>query len=332
MTRRVPEPTKRSGEFAVIANLFAPLARTRGALGLTDDAAYLRPRKDEDLIITTDAMIEAVHFLPGDPANLIAKKILRVNLSDLAAKGAKPFGYLLTLAIPFWVNDDWLKTFARGLGEDQARYAITLLGGDTMATPGPLTVSITAIGRVPQGMMIRRSGAKRGDVVFVTGTIGDGGGGLAVAEGKGKELGTPDRDALLLRYLLPEPRAALGPRLRGIARAALDVSDGLLADLGHIAKTSGVRIEIDAAKVPVSESLTAFWGTGLDTIVRAASAGDDYELAFTVPAAKRAAALAAARAVDVPLTEIGRVVEGSGVALVGPKGPIAVARGGYTHF
>ncbi|HEY2071853.1 MAG TPA: thiamine-phosphate kinase [Rhizomicrobium sp.] len=293
----------------MIARLFAPLATSRGAFGLTDDAAVVSPPRGHELVVTADALVAGVHFFADDPPELIARKALRVNLSDLAAKGAKPLFYLMTLALPHNVRYDWLKAFARGLAKDQREFGLSLLGGDTTATPGPLTISITAFGSVPKGRMLRRKGARPGDLVYVSGTIGDAGEGLALLRRKRT---APKK--FIDRYRLPMPRLALGLALRGMASAALDVSDGLLADLGHIAEVSNVRIAVEAGRIPVSR--------GVDP-VRAAVAGDDYEIAFT---AHKPVALAG-------VTRIGRVERGRGVVLLDAAGEeIAVKRKGFAHF
>ena len=333
MTSSNSEPRSLS-EFALIAKLFAPLAaKSEGAFGLKDDAATLRLPPGEELVLTVDALVEGVHFLHDDPAGLIAKKALRVNLSDLAAKGAHASHYLLALSLPNWIDDAWLTNFAAGLAEDQTRYGVTLLGGDTTSTPGPLTLSITALGSIPAGRMLRRAGAKAGDLVFVSGTIGDAGAGLDILQGKASNLSSDRRERLVQRYRLPEPRLALGRALVGVASAALDVSDGLIADLGHIAEASGVHIVIDAPLVPLSAELTSLWGEGTHGLLRAATAGDDYELAFTAPPAARDSVAEAARACGVAVKEIGRVESGAGTALVDEAGrEIAVDRPGFTHF
>ncbi|HMI95875.1 MAG TPA: thiamine-phosphate kinase [Micropepsaceae bacterium] len=333
MTSSNSEPP-RLGEFALIAELFAPLAaKNEGAFGLKDDAATLFLPPGEELVVTVDALVEGVHFLRDDPAGLIAKKALRVNLSDLAAKGAQARNYLLALSLPDWIDDDWLRCFAAGLEQDQAHYGVTLLGGDTTSTPGPLTLSITALGSVPAGRMLRRAGAKPGDLVFVSGTIGDAGAGLEILRGEASELVTDARENLIRRYRLPEPRLALGRGLIGIASAALDVSDGLVADLGHIAEVSGVHIVIDAPLVPLSADLVSLWGRGTQALLRAMTAGDDYEIAFTAAPATRLAVADAARAAGVPVKEIGRVEAGAGVELVDEGGrPLGVDRPGFTHF
>ncbi|HVZ70464.1 MAG TPA: thiamine-phosphate kinase [Rhizomicrobium sp.] len=321
----------RPSEFELIAELFAPLAEAPGALKLTDDAALVSPPAGHELVITTDALVEGVHFLAEDPALQIARKALRVNLSDLAAKGAEAAGYLLALSLPSGVTMDWLRQFAEGLKQDQREFAVSLYGGDTTATPGPLTIAITAFGFVPKGKMIRRSGARPDDLVFVSGTVGDGGAGLALLR-EHREVSHAVRDFLIDRYREPRPRLALGQALRGIAHAALDVSDGLLADLGHIAETSNVRIEVDAHRLPLSAALQAVWGASDEARARAATAGDDYEIAFTVAPRFADDAVKAAR-YSTAITEIGRVTAGQGVVLLDGQGrEIPVPAGGYTHF
>src|SRR2546423_8121982 len=232
---------KRPGEFALIAELFAPLATAPGAFSLTDDAAIATPPPGHDLVITTDALVEGVHFFSSDPPELVGQKALRVNLSDLAAKGCVPAGYLLALCLPGKIGMSWLRAFAGGLAKDQQEFGISLYGGDTTATPGPLTIAITAFGHIPAGTMLRRAGARPGDLVFVSGTIGGAGGGLACLKGEGECLATGQWNELIQRFRVPHPRVTLAQALLGLASASLDVSDGLLADLGHIAETSRVR-------------------------------------------------------------------------------------------
>lgn len=322
---------RRPGEFELIAQIFAPLSRgAPGAFGLTDDAAVLAPPPGHELVLKTDAIVEGVHFFRDDPPADIARKALRVNLSDLAAKGAAPAGYLLALLLPDWPDKRWLEAFAAGLSADQGEFGLSLMGGDTSATSGPLAVSIAAFGFVPAGAMIRRAGARPGDLVFVSGTIGDAGGGLAILKSGGPRDAYPD---LIDRYRLPRPRLSLGPALRGLASASLDVSDGLMADLAHIAEVSQVRVEVAAALIPMSDSLHALWGREKDAVVRAATAGDDYEIAFTVPPTHRDAVMTASAQAGVAVTEIGAVKGGEGVALLGPDGgEIALPRKGFVHF
>jgi len=296
-------------------------------LGLTDDVALLRGRGADDLVLTTDTIVEGIDFFARDPADSVAKKALRVNLSDLAAKGATPVGYLLTLMLSRRTDLRWLRSFTKGLRADQRKFDIALFGGDLSGTRGPLSVSITALGSVPKGKAILRSGARPGDLVFVTGTIGDSGGGLAA-------LKTRKREAILIRrYRVPEPPVAFGHELRGIASAAIDVSDGLLADLGHLADVSNVHIAVEVARIPTSAALRNVWGTGEVALARAATAGDDYEIAFTASPKKRACVLTAARQSRTRVTEIGVVKKGRGATLIGLKGrPLRVKKPGWQHF
>jgi thiamine-monophosphate kinase len=331
MTSSNSDPPRRLGEFALIAKLFAPLAKSEGAFGLLDDVATLSLPQGRELVAKVDAIVEGVHFFRDDPAALVAKKALRVNLSDLAAKGASPIGYLLSLSVAPWCDDDWLTRFAAGLAEDQAKFAISLLGGDTTGTPGALTVSITALGAIEAGRTIRRAGAKAGDLVFVSGTIGDAGAGLALLKGEAGPLSPSERETLIGRYRVPEPRLALGQRLVGLASASLDVSDGLMADLSHIAEVSRVRICVDAPRIPLSPACAKFWGR--DAVQRAVTAGDDYEIAFTAPESSRSEVLRAAEASGTPVHEVGRVEEGEGVILLDENGAeMPVAQPGFTHF
>jgi thiamine-monophosphate kinase len=305
-------------EFEIIAEIFAPLATAPGAFGLKDDAATIAGRPGFDLIVTTDQIAEGTDFFAHDPAGTIAQKALRVSLSDLAAKGAKPEFYLLSVALPVSMTMEWLKAFAAGLQADQEKFGISLLGGDTSRTDGSLAIAVTAFGFVPEGKMIKRGGARAGQAVYVTGTIGDSGGGLAIFKRERHSLSERDRDYLTGRYRLPEPPVAWGEKLRGLASASVDVSDGLIADLGHLASASHVRIVVEGEKVPLSAPLGALWGGG--TLLRAVSAGDDYQIAFTAPPG-----------LDGPFTQIGRVEAGAGAVLTLAGREIAVPPG-YHHF
>ena len=319
------------GEFGRIARFFAPLASgAPGALGLTDDAALVDCPPGERLVVTVDAMVEGVHFLADDPPELVARKLVRVNLSDLAAMAARPVGYFLTTALPKFRGDDWLAGFAAGLAQDQAEFGITLLGGDSVSTPGPVSLTLTALGRVPAGAEVRRGGARPGDLVFVSGTVGDGALGLEAAQGKLDGLLEPADVAYLAdRYRLPRPRVGLGPRLSGLASAMMDVSDGLVGDLGHICEVSGVAGVIEAGQVPLSVA-AAKLPDRLETIL---TGGDDYELLFTVPPERRDAVTAAADAAGVPVTTIGRIEAGQGVRVLDGEGrEMALAGIGWRHF
>ena len=315
-------------EFEIIAQIFAPLATAPGAFGLKDDAAVIPARPGFDLVVSIDQIAEGTDFFAHDPAASIAQKALRVNLSDLAAKGAKPEFYLLNLSLPAGMTAEWLRAFAAGLAADQKRYGVSLLGGDTGRTEGPISVSITAFGFVPEGQMLKRSGARPGDDVYVTGTIGDSGGGLAIFKREKHNLSEQDRDYLTTRYRLPEPRMGLSEKLRGLASASVDISDGLIADLGHVAAASHVHIDVEA--IPRSDASRALWGEGMEAVVRAATAGDDYEIAFTANPAREKDIMAAAG--NIAVTRIGTVTAGEGVDLSHQGRIVPVLKPGYRHF
>src|SRR5713101_1677789 len=224
------------GEFERIRRFFAPLAGP-GGLGLLDDAALVEFRSGRQLVVTTDAIVAGVHYLPEDPPALKTRKLLRVNLSDLAAMGARPLHYLLTTALPAELGPEWLARFAQGLDEDQRRFGVDLLGGDSVSTAGPAVLSLTAIGEVMAGKEVRRSSARPDDLIWVSGTIGDAFLGLSLLRGAYSDLMSEHRDYLVRRFRIPDPRTDLGPLLSGLAHAMIDVSDGLLADLGHICET-----------------------------------------------------------------------------------------------
>jgi thiamine-monophosphate kinase len=322
-----------SGEDSLIARYFRPLATDPGAFDLTDDAAILKSSGDE-LVVTTDAIVEGVHFLPDDPPDTVARKALRVNLSDLAAKGAAPAGFVLTLALRA-PDDAWLAPFARGLGEDAARFQCPLLGGDTVSTPGPLMISITAFGRVPQGRMVRRNGAKAGDRVMVSGTIGDAVLGLDLLKGgAAAALGGDEREMLIGRYRVPQPRVALAQVVRDHASAAMDVSDGLAGDLAKLCAASGVSAAIDIGSVPLSASARSLLTKGVVRIETLVAGGDDYEILCTIPEHRFEAFEQASKLAGVPVTSIGTVIGGVAAPrfldLQGRE--IALQRLSYSHF
>ncbi len=320
-------------EFELIAKYFRPLTGGEaGAFGLTDDAAVLSLPPDHELVLKTDAIVAGTHFLPNDPVASVARKALRVNLSDLAAKGAKPIGYLLTCVWPRGTEETTIAEFAHGLRDDQREFGVSLFGGDTTTGTGPMMFSVTAFGSVPKGRMILRSGAKAGQLLFVTGTIGDAALGLRILRGERTDLTFEDRLYLSLRYQIPLPRLAFMGAAREHISAALDVSDGLVADAGHMASASGCRIEIDAASVPLSRAAAAFGGETAD-IAALATAGDDYEVCFAADASSVPALKAAAEASGTEVTQIGRILSGTGAELIAANGkPIPLQRKGYSHF
>jgi thiamine-monophosphate kinase len=308
------------GEFDWIAQFLRPL--TGGApeaLDLLDDAAVIPSRPGFDLVVTKDALVAGVHFLPGDPLDLVARKLLRVNLSDLAAKGAEPYGYFLTTAWPSGTTWDDRKLFSGGLAVDGASYGLTLLGGDTVSTPGPLTLTATMLGWVPQGRAVLRRGARPGDLLAVSGPIGDGWLGLKAARGE------IESASLANCYRLPRPRTDLADLMRRSARAAADISDGLLADAGHLATASGCAVTIDLDRMPLSAETMA-WLAGqpssTDARLALATGGDDYELVC---------ALGADQPVPEALTVVGAFARGAGVTALSGGAPLALDRLGWTH-
>jgi thiamine-monophosphate kinase len=325
-----------TGEDSLIARYFKPLATDPGAFGLVDDAAILKAQ-GEDIVVTTDAVVEGVHFLPDDPPETIARKALRVNLSDLAAKGATAAGFVLTLALRC-ADHAWLSAFARGLSEDAHGFHCPLLGGDTVSTPGPLTVSITAFGRVPTGKMVPRTGARPGDQVMVTGTIGDAAVGLDILTG-GPAASALANDAaarkmLIGRYRVPQPRNALAEAVRAHANSAMDVSDGLAGDLTKLCAASHVSAVIDVPRIPISAAAQSVLARRAVDIEAMISGGDDYEILCTVPDDRSAALTAAAARAGIALTAIGTVIAGSDVPrfLDGEGRELPLARRSYSHF
>jgi thiamine-monophosphate kinase len=319
-------------EFERIARFFAPLAGS-GALGLLDDVALIDVPPGQQLVLTTDAIIAGIDYLPDDPPDLVARKLLRVNLSDLAAKGATPLGYLLTTILPQSCDETWLAGFAAGLAQDQAEFAVTLLGGDSSATPGPATLSLTALGTVAAGQAILRRGAQQGDLVYVSGTIGDSALGLRALRGTLAGLSAGEHAFLAARYHLPQPRVALGRQLVGIAHAMLDVSDGLIGDLNHLCVASGVAAVLEAARVPLSPAARAALAHDETLLSFVLGGGDDYELVFAAPPGAEKALAALAASLALPITRIGHIAAGSGVQVVDGTGRrIELGASGYRHF
>jgi len=325
-----------SGEDALIARYFRPLATDPGAFNLLDDAAILKAT-GEDLVVTTDAVVEGVHFLSDDPPETIGRKALRVNLSDLASKGAIPAGFALTLALRS-AEEAWLAPFACGLGEDAERFGCPLLGGDTVSTPGPLMISITAFGRVAAGRMMHRSGAKPGDRVVVTGTIGDAMLGLDILKGGAAAAAIADdpsaRDMLIERYRLPQPRNVLAQAVRDHASAAMDVSDGLAGDLGKLCAASGVSAVVDMPSIPFSTPAASLLARAVVRSEALVSGGDDYELLCAIPENQFAAFASEAGSAGIAVASIGTIVGGTQAPkFLDAKGrEISLSRRSYSHF
>ena len=322
-----------SGEDDLIARHFAPIAGP-GGLGLLDDAACLPVRPGRELVLTADALVAGVHFLPDDPPDTIAVKALGVNLSDLAAKGAEPEGFLLSLALADGWTDGWLAAFCQGLAGEARAHGCPLLGGDTVRTPGPLTLSVTALGSVPAGTMVRRTTARPGDLVCVTGTIGDAALGLLVLTGApwAAGLGAEERAFLADRYRRPRPRLALGAALRRYASAAMDVSDGLAGDLAKLLRAGGVTGTLHLDRIPLSPAARAVIARGPVLLDRIAGGGDDYEILFTLPPGRRNAMTDEAAALGLAVTIVGEVGDGEAPLAVRLDGePYRLVRPSYEH-
>ena len=321
-------------EFKTINKYFAPLSESvQGAFNLTDDAAIIDPPAGQSLVVTTDALVAGVHFLPDDPAEDVAAKLLRVSLSDLASMGAVPAHYTLSIAVPPTQNSSWFKAFSAGLAENQHDFKITLIGGDTVATSGPLTLSLTALGYIEKTKGLRRNGAQAGDSIWVSGTIGDGALGLLAAENKLASLDRANCEYLIQRYRRPNPRTKLGPNLIDIAHAVIDISDGLVADLSHICEISEVGADIQIADIPLSPAAVEGLEKNpvlLDLIL---GGGDDYELLFTTDPNFAGIFEEVADKSEVALTKIGEITLAKTIRLFDQKGHEYMPhQKGFTHF
>ena len=328
----------RPSEEALIATYLAPLAGP-GALGLRDDAGLATPKSGHDLVVTKDMLVAGVHFFADDPSDAIARKALRVNLSDIAAKGAVPLGFMLGLGLPSDWTEPWLKAFVAGLADDAETYACPLIGGDTVSTPGPLTLSITAFGEVPTGRMVTRTGTRAGDLLYVTGTIGDAALGLRLRLDARLDaawiaaLDPVSAAALRARFLVPRPRLSLRQALAH-ARAAMDVSDGFVGDLGKMLALEGLTASLSVAAVPLSEAARAALALEPSLLQTALSGGDDYEILCAVPPGSRDAFEAAARETDVACTLIGIAEQGDkDVSVCDASGEaLSFAAARFDHF
>lgn len=315
-----------NSEQDLIQKFFAPLAGD-GAAGLLDDAASYSPAEGMEVVISTDTLVSGVHFIGDEPADLIARKALRVNFSDLVSKGAYPKGYLVNLALTDAEDNEWLKAFSSGLAEDQEKFSCALLGGDTVSTPGPLVISISAFGETPEGSIVRRGTAAPGDVIYVTGTIGDGALGLDVLQGKCR---TTDDFYLIDRYRLPRPRTGCVELIRKFASASMDVSDGLVGDLEQLTLASGGGAILNVHLVPFSPPVESLAELDSEVQKRALTGGDDYEILFTVPYRK---ADEFERECREDVRHIGEIVEGSGVVVQDREGnAIDLGSTSWSHF
>lgn len=324
---------KKLSEFDLISKYFAPLSQGiwdapgesfGRSFGLSDDAAVLNSVPGQDWVVTKDAIVSGIHFLPDDPPDLIAKKLMRVNLSDLAAKGATPAHYLLAAAWPQDIEERWVAAFAQGLSEDQTKYGVSLLGGDTVSTTGPATFSLTAFGRVKNGGMLTRKGAEAGDRLCVSGTVGDAYLGLQCLAGGAAAPQSSDRDFLVSRYQLPNPRLDLLDFLRDHATATIDISDGLLADLDHLRRASGIGVRLDLASIPLSQAAKALVDRGAVSLDQLCGGGDDYEILFAVPKLDQ---------LPATVTEIGEFIAKEGLwSGASVKDLVPLKPSGFSHF
>ena len=322
------------GEFDLIERFFRPLSRAApGAFALRNDGALLTPPAGASLVVTKDLMVAGVHYPEGEEPSTVARRLLRVNLSDLAAMGASATAYALGLALPEDIADDWVEAFAAGLARDQEAFGVALIGGDTVATKGPAVLSLTAFGTVAGDACLTRAGAGEGDDIYVSGTVGDATLGLRAVRGGLADLTPEDHAALAERFRLPEPRLALGAALVGLATCAIDVSDGLVADLGHLCEESGVAARINADAVPLSAAARRAIDGGEAAIADLVTGGDDYELLFCAPPAERGAIEALGHRLELAVSRIGTIEHGQGVTVVDADGqPLALGRTGYQHF
>lgn len=313
------------GEFDFIARHFRPLAG-RGAMELRNDGATMSVPVDEELVLSSDTMVEGLHFLPDDPAKTIAQKLLRCNLSDLAAMGSRPCHYMLNVSVPAGRHYDetWFTEFAKGLATDQKQFGMTLLGGDTTGSPFPLMLNVTILGTVRRGKALRRNGSQPGDGVWVTGSLGRAALGLQVRLGKLKHADT----SLVEAYRVPTPRVGLS--LYGIVSAAMDISDGLVQDCGHIAEESGTAITLFEELLPFSDAVRAHLTEYRETILLG---GDDYELLMTCPADQEKVLQKHCKTHGIPVTKVGKVTEGQGVTMLDKDHrPLCFSRTGWQHF
>jgi thiamine-monophosphate kinase len=326
--------TRKLGEFEIIKTYFAPLSQSeKGSFNLTDDAAVIDIPDGMSMVVTTDTLVEGVHFLSDDLPENIAKKLLRVSLSDLAAMGSVPAFYNLSIATKIGTTSDWFRAFAGGLLADQIQFGITLIGGDTVATSGPLTLSLTAMGFVAKGKAISRGGAKLGDDIWVSGLIGDAALGLRAATGKLSSISEENKKYLISRYTKPAPQTLLGPKLSNHVNSAIDISDGLVGDLDHICETSKLGADIQITDIPLSRAANILVTEKPDYIDLILSGGDDFELLFTADKSFRAVAKSLTEMLDVNLTKIGVMVCRRSIEIFDENGnKYVIKNNGYTHF
>ena len=328
------KPNTRPNEFELVSRYLEPLVLDQEAAAcLKDDCAVFGVTAGHEVVISVDTLIADLHFFKNDPPKQIAQKILRVNLSDIASSGAEPKFYFLAMSLPSTIGIDWIEQFCLGLGVDQANFGISLLGGDTTSTPGPLSLTATVIGEVPQGKAIRRGGASEDEDVYLTGVIGDAALALSLIKTNGLDSVSENFPVLLDRYRLPQPRTVLAPYLRQIASACIDISDGLAADLEHICTTSGIAADIKISWLPISETARVLLREDVRNWQTIISGGDDFELLFTAQPQFSNAIKMLSKEKNIQINRIGKTKKGSGVNFFDPKGKhFPVKKSGWQHF
>jgi len=320
-------------EFIRIRRYFAPLTQLSGAFDLLDDAAILKIPQGQELVVTNDSVVAGVHYRGDESGARVAQKLARRNLSDLAAMGAEPWTYNLSFAVPQGTTEEWIESFAQGLMQDQKEFGWSLIGGDSLAVPQAAVLGMTAFGLVPAGKAILRGGAKVDDDIYCSGTIGDGFLGLRVSRGEFSQLQSSDWRFLIDRYELPQPRLKLGKNLRDIATAAVDVSDGLIADLGHICEASKVGALIESHCVPLSPPVRDIVSQDENLLGEILGGGDDYELIFTAPSSLRDRIISLTETIALPITRIGKIKAGKNIRVLDQKGQdLSLSYKGYSHF
>ena len=321
-------------EFGLIKKYLAPLAKAEGAFALTDDAAVFSCSEGKEIVVAKDTIVEGVHFLENTKSELIAKKLMRVNLSDMAAMGAVPKYYLLSLCLPKNTKEGWIRNFSNGLKSDQKEFGVTLLGGDTVSHDGKLILTITMIGEVKSGKAIRRNGAKVGDDIYVSGTVGDAAFGLKCLESRIENRESSKlNNKMVDKYLLPQPRISLGQGLSNIANSAIDISDGLLADLEHICDCSGVGALINRCEIPISEGVKQHIDKQDKLWDLVLAGGDDYELVFTANKKNRLKIRKIADKTGIMVTRVGEITRKKGLVVLNDDGEsIKIKHTGYKHI
>ena len=322
---------KNRNEFEIISDFFSPLARDKGSFGLSDDVAVLSKAKGYHFIVSTDMLISEVHFFSNDDPEDIASKCIRVNISDIVSKGAIPKYYFLSIALPKETDDKWIKSFTKSLKIEQKNFNISLMGGDTVSTTGPLTINIVCIGVIEKNKLIRRNGAMPGEDIYVTGEIGSAKIGLEILK-KNIIANSDLENYFIKKYRLPCPRNKLGPKLINLASSSIDISDGLISDLNHICLASNVKAEVNYSLLPVSNCISQLNLTENQLKNIILNGGDDYEIIFTSNSLNSTKIFDLSKFLEVNITKIGMIVQGEGIEVFDKESKkIDLILDGYKH-